>query len=158
MISDATLVDLLFIASRLRERDLVELAATRGDVDPSHVAIDAYSSPWKYAAYGRDNTPCLAIGAKPMHNGVVNVWGFGTNKYKDGVVEMTNHLQTYMIPSLIDAGNRRAQCIVHPQNTASRSWLRKLGFYSEATLSRFGNGTDMLLYAWVLNEPSRDFD
>ncbi len=103
----------------------------------------------------RRGSPALAIGASPLIPGVVTVWGFGTDRYKEVVKEMTNHLKAYMIPALIEAGNVRAQCLVHPDNTASQRWLKSLGFYQEATLRRFGNGTDMQLYAWVLDDHKR---
>lgn len=155
MVTDApSLEELLFVTTHLRDRDIIELAATR-DVDPNEIAADAFSSRWKALAYDRHGRPALAIGARPAHKGVVAVWGFGTPAYKYAAVVMTKYVKAYMIPSLIAAGNYRAQCLVHPQNKKSQQWLESLGFYREANLRRFGNGTDMQLFAWVLDDHSQ---
>lgn len=153
MISFATLPELYYLASNLRQADRRELSETR-QLDPEQIAIDAAASPWRFVATGKDGLPVFALGAKPAHEGVCSVWGFGTDRYKEGVAEMTSYAKQYMVPALISAGFHRAQCVVHPENASSQRWLGKLGFYAEATLRGFGSSrNDMLLYAWVLDEP-----
>lgn len=155
MIAAATLPELYYLAQNMREKDLQELAETREDLDPAKVAWDAYTSPWAFVAHGKDKLPVLAIGAKPAHPGTVSVWGYGTDNYRQGIVEMTNHCRSFMIPAILNSGFHRAQCLVHPENIRSQNWLQKLGFYSEATLRGFGSShQDMLLFAWVLDEPN----
>jgi hypothetical protein len=154
MIAPATLLDLYYLAHNLRERDRQELAETREDMSPASIAIDAHASPWKWAA-GSIGQPVMALGAKPAHAGVATVWGFGTNDYKSAIREMTDYAKAYMVPALIASGLHRAQCIVHPENRASQRWLTSLGFNQEAVLRGFGSShQDMLLYAWVLDEPN----
>ncbi len=137
----------------MRDRDRQEIGETR-TLDPDQIAIDAYASPWRWVAYDDNNLPALVIGAKPAHAGVCTVWGYGTRSYRDCIVEMTKHLQTDMVPALLNAGFHRAQCLVHPDNVSSQKWLEKLGFKAEATLRGFGSSrTDMLLFAWVVDEP-----
>jgi RimJ/RimL family protein N-acetyltransferase len=159
MIREADLMSLTYLAHNMRPRDKQELSETRDMVDPSDIAIDAYRSQWAAVASGSDFQPCLAVGAKVAHSGTVTVWGFGTNQYRRGIVEMTKHCRDVMIPAIISKGFHRAQCLVHPENVGSQNWLQKLGFYSEATLRGFGSSRqDMLLFAWVLDEPTRDLD
>ena len=156
MIREATLFDLLYIAQNMRERDRQELAATR-PVDPDAVAADAFSAPWRKVADDRDGRPCLCVGARPLHEGVISMWGFGTDHYRDGARGMTDYILGAMIPELLQVGVRRAQCVVHPENRASQRWLETLGFSHEATLRRFGSGNqDMLLFAWIANDSSRE--
>lgn len=149
----ATLLDLYYIALNLRDRDYQELVETRKDMDPELLAIEACSSPWKYAV-GPLGQPVMAIGCRPAHPGTATVWGFATDDYKKHVREMTSYLKEVMIPELIVSGLHRAQCVVHPENRASQRWLTSLGFNQEAVLRGFGSShQDMLLYAWVLDDP-----
>lgn len=155
IVREASLFDLLYIAQNMRARDVQELSATRA-VDPDSVAADAFSSPWRRVVDDRDGRPCLCVGARPLHSGVISMWGFGTNSYRDAARLMTNHIRGTMIPELLAVGVHRAQCIVHPENRASQRWLESLGFFQEAILSRFGAGNqDMFLFAWLSDEPTR---
>lgn len=151
MIRDATLADLIYLASNLRERDAEELSATHGPIDPERLAIEAYQSGWRKAAYV-GGLPVLALGAKAIHPGVCAVWGFGTSDYRKAVKPMTNYAKSVMVPELLSAGFHRAQCIVHPNNTASQRWLKSLGFTQDCQLQGFGSQKQtMLLYSWVAN-------
>lgn len=157
MIREATLFDLVYVTKNLRDRDRQELAATRDISDLDALAADAFSTPWRRVADDRDGRPCLCVGAKWLHEGVISMWGFGTPDYKDGVKELTKYILNCMVPELLQLGVRRAQCVVHPENRASQRWLKTLGFYPEATLSRFGAGDqDMVLYAWVADDRCRE--
>lgn len=155
MIREATLDDLIYVAGNLREADRVELIGTRSNMQPFSLATDALRSPWRWVAM-HDGRPALALGATPVHEGVVQMWGFGTPEFKRVIVEMTKHAKQFMFPTLIAAGNHRAQCLVHSENGASERWLKSLGFYREAILRGFGSSReDFFLYAWVNDEPSR---
>lgn len=149
MIGDATLADLVYLASNLRERDIEEISATHGPIDPEKLAIEAYQSSWRKAAYS-DGLPLMALGAKAIHPGVCAVWGFGTPEYWKVVRAMTIYAKSVMVPALLSSGFHRAQCIVHPNNTDSQRWLKSLGFDQDCQLKGFGSQRQtMLLYSWV---------
>lgn len=153
----ATLTDLTYLAHSLRARDRQELEATRGDINPDQLAVEAYASPLKYVATGRQGFPVLCVGARPLHEGAVQLWGFGSDAYREGAREMTIFIKTVMIPDLTSSGVHRGQCIVHPANRASQRWLRALGFVQEAVLRGFSTSRkEMLLFAWVEDEPGRE--
>lgn len=154
MIKDADITELVFIARMMRRRDREEMAATRGArFDPDDLAIEAHRSEWKKVAYGRHDLPVLALGARTLYPGVVTVWGFGTDRYREAIVEMTKYARAVIVPELLAAGMHRAQCLVHPNNRASQRWLGKLGFGAEARLRDMGtHREDLLLFAWVLRD------
>lgn len=157
MIASARFEDVLYIAANLRAADRVELAATRADMDAVRLTEDAVSRATHAAvAFDREGRPALVLGVSPVHRGVVTVWGFGTERYRDVGVEMTRFAKRVIIPAVIASGVHRAQCLVHPGNRASQRWLAALGFEPEATLAGFGSGgEDMILYARVVDAKSR---
>lgn len=135
-VNQPTLDDLLYIGSWLCESDRLEMALTRDPYNYVSLAHDAWESRFKYVVL--DNAlPVMAFGAKPISSTAI-VWGFKTDKGWPAVPTVTKFILRTMIPALHDIGVRQAVCLVHPENWASQSWLRHLGFTPRATSREFG--------------------
>jgi len=156
-IAQPRLVDLLFIAHRLRASDLDELGLTR-DLEHSggrtRLATDAWASHYRRVAYLKlddsDREPVFAFGvnldkARPRYG---QAWGFGTDHSPRVLREVTRYLRKRMIPELLGEGLQAVQALGDPVNSLSARWLGHLGFAPIANLAGIGaGGHDLTL--WV---------
>jgi len=150
-VATATFDDLTMIGSWLCESDRVELAATRDPDDYVSLAKDAMKGKHRYVVLD-DARPVMAFGAIRSGPGAVVVWGFKTERGWPAVPLATRYIKSTMIPSLLDAGFKRANCLVHSCNQASIKWLVHMGFTPKASMVGVGaHGEDMLLYEWLAN-------
>jgi hypothetical protein len=144
-INDATVEDLTYVGSWLAPDDREELALTRDPDDYVSLADDAWrSTVCKVALY--DAVPVMAFGAKTDGRTAL-VWGFKTDRAVPALAMVTKYIRRVMIPVLQDMGVRKAVCVVHPQNRASRDWLQILGFTPRATRRDIGTqGEEVVLF------------
>lgn len=146
LIVDPTIEDLMYVGSWMCDADRVELGATRDPDDYEGLALDAWKSPFKKVVL--DNAiPTFAFGANPVGSDMAAVWGFKTDRGWNAIRQVTKHIRRFMIPQLRAMGIRRAACLVHADNRASRKWLSYLDFQPRATLREFGaHNEEMILY------------
>ena len=143
-VRDATLYDLIDVASNLREADRRELALSRDPDDWEQLVMDVVGVLQCKVALV-DEQPALAFGARLVSPTTVTVWGFGTDRACLAGRTVTRHVRRTMIPLLRSIGITRAQCAVDVDNQTSRRWLAVLGFAPEALVP--GMGDRLLVYA-----------
>lgn len=143
-VRDASIDDLIEVASHLREADRVELAVSRDPDQWEQLVLDVLGTLQCKAALVDDH-PALAFGAKLVAPTTVTVWGFGTDEARLAGGTVTRYVRRRMIPLLRQIGITRAQCAVHVDNAISRRWLAVLGFRPEAPVP--GMGDRLLVYA-----------
>lgn len=137
-IADATMDDLTYVASWLSDIDRTELSITRDAADYDTLARDAYISPYCKVALLDGLTPVFAFGARPIGEGLAQVWGFKTRRGPMAIRAVTRYLIKDLIPLLRLAGISRAVCFVHKENHGSRRWLAHMGFRPLATPGDIG--------------------
>ena len=136
-VHDATLDDLMLVASWLCAADREELAVTRDPDDYEGLALDAWKSPYCKVALD-EALPVFAFGALPVSRDTAVVWGFKTEPGWAAARAVTKFINRFMVPELRASGIRRAKCLVHPANARSQRWLTHLGYRPEATLQGIG--------------------
>ena len=120
------LADVLHITRNLRERDRLEVFATRWDDDPELLAASAMEIPGSLWVAKKGDTPVAIFGARPMWPGVWCAYAFGTDHWPEVVLTMTRHIMRFIIPSLTP----RAHLVVafcHEDHVSSIRWLRSMG-------------------------------
>jgi len=140
---------LLEICSNLREQDAAEIAATSFDETPESMAarfMPAAEGGWIALS---DGTPVAAGGAHCIWPNVWQLWLIGTDRFHECKLGMTRFAKKVMIPTLIQQGARRGQCLTLSTHVESHKWLETLGATREATLKNYGkNGEMFFCYSW----------
>lgn len=139
--------DVLFVAQNLRERDRVELFATRFTDDPDGIAHDAVrSGNFRWGAY-LDGEPVAMFGGFPRWPGVWTMWAYGTDKWPSVVRAITRFGLNFIAPALYHAGAHRMDALSYAGHDDARQWLQFLGAEAEFTLEKWGkNGEDFVCY------------
>ncbi len=83
-------------------------------------------------------------GIVPATPGVGQVWAFGTDQWRSGIVELTRFVRKLFTDAL-EHDYHRLQALVWSEHTDSIRWLSALGFEIEGTMKQSGkNGEDFL--------------
>lgn len=147
-VADPTFNTALYIAERMREWDAKEIYATRWDDSPSDLAADVMGTGAFSWVCGLDE-PIAVLGATPMHKGCWSVYMFATDKFDTIRISMTRFVKQVMIPGLVAADFRRAECRSIEGHTQAQRWLEMTGGKREAVLSDYGReGETFYLYRW----------
>lgn len=121
-----TLPDLLHVTRNMRERDRMEIFATRWDDDPDAIAHETMELAGFMWVVKKGDTPVSVFGARPLWPGVWCATAFGTDHWPEVVLSMTRHILKFMIPGLTP----RAHLVVafcHEDHHSSIRWLRSMG-------------------------------
>lgn len=142
MIRPITPEDAARVAAGMRDIDRQEICALHGTDDPV-VAI----SPLQYvqhigATVWRGDTPICAIGAVFMWPGVVSVFMFATDRWREVALETTKFVRRTLLPALRDAGVHRLQCHSLDTHAEAHRWLRMLGADREVWEPEYGKNRE----------------
>lgn len=147
-VQDPTFDSALYIAQRMREWDAKEIYATRWDDNPADLAADVMGCGAFSWVCGLDE-PIAVLGAAPMHPGCWSVFMFGTDAFDKIRISMTRFVRQVMIPGLLGANFRRAECRSIEGHVQAQRWLEVCGGKREATLEDYGRGGETFyLYRW----------
>lgn len=140
--------DAAFVAENMREWDRREIFATHWrDEGPFGVARDAVACGDFGWILGRDK-PIATIGAYPMHPHVWSVYMFATDDFRQIRISATKFARRVIIPALVAADFRRAQCLSMEGHTDSHRWLEALGAKRESVLREYGrDGEDFVMFS-----------
>jgi hypothetical protein len=143
----------LQVLEHLRERDALELFATRFDNYDRKGTLALHReiiTTCKYLyVFGRARA-VVVVGAQEFWPGRWSVCAFATDEFTHVVLAVTRFVKRVMIPALIRDGAQRAQCASHAKHTDAHRWLEMLGAEHEGTLRSFGkDGADFLVYRWL---------
>jgi hypothetical protein len=138
------------VVTHMRKRDADEIYALRWDDDPEQIVrgllplCGAMCWIWE-----RDGVPVSVQGVIPARPGVWEVFAFGTDDWPRVVLDMTRHARSFIIPALLRAGFRRAECRALASHTDSRKWIEALGAVEECVLERYGRADETFVaYVW----------
>lgn len=141
--------DAVFVAENMREWDRREIFAThwRGE-DAFAVARDTVACGSFGWVLGLDR-PIAVLGAYPMHPHVWSVHMYATDDFRQIGISATRFVRRVMIPALVAADLRRAQCLSMEGHTDSHRWLEALGAKRESVLREYGrDGEDFVMFRW----------
>lgn len=144
---------LKYIAANLRERDKVELFATRWTTNTDELAVDTYNAgEFQWIAW-RDGTPVAVVGAVAMWPNVWSAFAYGTDRWPEAVLTLTKLVRRVMIPTLEGLGAHRVQCHAYSGHDDARRWLEALGAEVENVIPDYGlNQEPFVLYRWRRRE------
>jgi hypothetical protein len=148
LLKSANFLDVLQVASNMREWDRREIYATRWNEDPSELVQDCMAS-GRFAWTAGLDRPIAAIGATPMHPTLWGVWMFATDNFHQISISLTKFVRRVMMPALVDAGALRAECRSMEGHESAQRWLKVLGARDEGLIPEYGKGgEDFRLFAW----------
>lgn len=146
-------VELEQIVAGMRQIDRREGEVIGAD-DPLHCRWLADRSQHAYVVFS-NLEPVFTFGALELLPGVVQLWGFGTDKAKRVIPHMTKFILNEFGPALFQKhGVRRVQVFIPSWHTESLTWLtERLGMVNESTMKRYANdGSDMHVLAYTDEE------
>lgn len=126
MIRPITSEDTARVAAKMRDIDRREICALHGTDDPVEATSLLKYLPHIGATVWRDE-PICAIGAVFMWPGVVSVFMFATDRWREVALETTRFVRKTLLPALRDAGVHRLQCYSLDAHEEAHRWLRRLG-------------------------------
>lgn len=135
------------VAAKARDIDRQEILATSGADDlVSHIAYLEHM-PTLGVCVLKDEEPVCVVGAAYLWPGVVSVFMFATDRWKEVAIETTRFVRKVLLPSLRDAGIHRLQCFSLATHTEAHDWLRFLGADGEQVQPEYGkNREDFVLF------------
>lgn len=143
------------VAAEMRPRDRQEIFATRFDdgenIESLHDLAGQLLAHSRFGAIavGEDGVAAAAVGAAEMWPGVWSVWMFATDAWPRHYLRVTAFIRRQLIPALLAAGARRAECASLASYHSAHRWLTYLGARPEAYLTAYGkNGEDFILFCW----------
>jgi hypothetical protein len=153
VILPASFEDALSVASKMRAADRRELGATQwsDDFDEfiAHATVGCAPTAW----CAHRLCPIGIVGAAPKHPNTWQVFMYATDDFPLVGLCMTRFIVRAMIPALVAAGARRAECYSIEGHTEAHRWLELLGATREATLREYGRGgEDFHVYRWLLSD------
>lgn len=152
-IETATYIDVLSVAHRMRDRDVVEFLATSSEPDRTALAMSLsrrYGMSDELIVACDDQEP-VAIGGLIQHRpNVVTLLFFATDGFPRIALPLTRFITRRLFPEVKAAGAHRIECVSHAGHTDAHRWIRLLGLEQEAEFKGFGRGGETFLqFAWV---------
>lgn len=140
--------DVEYVVRNMREWNRKEVCATRWSDDPDEL-VDSLMLVNYFAWVVGIERPIAMIGAVPVHPGVWNVFGFGTDEVNRLALWLTKHYRRVMIPALQSAGAHRIESHSMDGHPETERLLKNAGAHREGTLAGYGkNREDFGVYVW----------
>lgn len=138
------------VAHNMRAADAREIYACRFREDPAELAAEAMAvTTAGFVAWSPAGKPVAVVAAAQAWPGFWQVAMFATDEWPVVAASATRAIMQGMIPALLVAGGRRAECRSHAAHETAHRWLVRLGFVPEARLWGLGKaGEDFILFAW----------
>jgi hypothetical protein len=128
VISQATLADVLIVASTMRESDRAEIYATRWGEDPFDVAHFAMLSPFKFTYRDHAGALVAAFGALEPWPGVWSIWMFANDLWDERVGGRIVRFVRRLLRVEMKARNaHRLECRSLATHTEAHRFIRALG-------------------------------
>jgi hypothetical protein len=149
-----SVADVAHVCRLMRPDDVAEVFAARYDDSWTNLAFDYEAmrpqATCFYAAFGQGRTkPAAIFGAWESHPGAGQVHLIATKRWRDVALPVTRFIKNVMVPCLMEAGWRRAECRALATNQTARRWLYYLGAREEALLEGYGRaGEDFVQVSW----------
>jgi hypothetical protein len=146
-----SLDQVLYVARHMREKDRLEIFATRDSEDPDLIAHDALATG---AGAGvclvlGEERPIVAMGCVRTWAGQWQVWMFATDEFRKAARRATENAQNVIIAGMRQMGLRRAECHSIGSHEIAHRWLERLGFEREAEVPAYGKRGESF-YRYVL--------
>ena len=139
------------VAYNMRARDREELEALGLALPSSRLAERLAIARYGFVACGEDGTPIAACAGEEHLPGLVGWSFFATARLPEIGLALTRHIRRTFIPTLSEAGVRRAEARSLKGYDWAARWMRSLGFRDLCVLRRFGaEGQDFIL--WELTD------
>jgi hypothetical protein len=126
----------------MREIDRQEICALHGTDDPVEATAALQFLPHIGATVWQGAEPICAIGAAFMWPGVVAVFMFATDRWREVALETTRFVRKTLLPVLRESGVHRLQCHSLDTHTEAHAWLRFLGADREVLEPEFGKNRE----------------
>lgn len=148
-------LDFLYVANRMRDRDLEELQAVY-PVD----GREAVAAWFVKSHAGRRDAFCCYIGAEPVAVGmaiegrpnVITLGLIATDRFPMVAKEGARFLRQRFFANMKKAGCHRIECVTIEGYEETHRWLRILGLKREAIHPGYGKrGETFHTYAWIGN-------
>jgi hypothetical protein len=142
-----------FVAERLRERDVVEFAATSFAGTREQLADDLVR---RYA--GLSGAICASDASGPVAVGatiearpnVLTLLFFATDAFPGIALGLTRFIRQRLFPAQRAAGVHRIECVSVVTHTDAHKWIEILGLEREATMPGYGRaGEAFYQFAWT---------
>lgn len=148
MIPNATHEEILYVCQNLRDVSRNEIFLATDATEAEFAAAIANAPGFKWVGY-HDGLPAAILGARPAHEGVWIVYGFGTDHWIDIWRDVTRTALKHLIPDVKATGAHRAHSVTLTSATDIHRWLRLLGATEECVMSGYGKGQeDFTMFAW----------
>ncbi len=135
------------VAYNMRARDREEYDALRLGLRSSHLAERLALARYGFVACADDGTPIAACAGEEHLPGLVGWSFFATARLPEIGLALTRHLRRTYIPTLCEAGVRRAEARSLKGYDWAARWMAGLGFRDLCILKRFGaEGQDFILW------------
>ena len=139
------------VAYNMRARDRDEMAALGLGLDSTRLAERLALARYGFVACADDSTPIAACAGEEHLPGLVGWSFFATAHLPEIGLALTRHLRRITIPTLCEAGVRRAEARSLKGYDWAARWMASLGFRDLCVLKRFGaGGQDFIL--WELTD------
>ena len=157
--------DLLDLCRQMRALDAAEIFALRSHSDPDRLALEIYAAlPRAARAYaigldsGRGVKAFLALWPMDESGALASAHLFATDDFPRVAPRLVRFVRRTLIPEMMAAGMRRAECRVMERHAPSRAFLRACGAVEESgpLLDMAPNGESYILAAWRLSDWCND--
>lgn len=151
-ISDATAMDVAFVAWNMREQDQREFMALSHFNDQAGLATDLgqrFVTAAPICAFLEEEP--VAIGACfELRPNVISLGFFATDKFPSVAIALTRFIKDRLLPEYKKAGVHRIECLSIEGNDSAHRWLNTLGLSKEASFPGYGKaGETFHQFAWV---------
>ena len=149
MIREATDIEIVQVMANLRQEDYEELFYSSSFDNEQDFLMDmtqvVHYMGCDVCLIG--NEPVMLGGINPVRHGVFNIWGFGTDRAEEAMVQITKRAQEY-ITEAFDMGAHRIQAASRCGHKQAHRWLSLVGLIRESKMVGFGSdGSDYYMYA-----------
>lgn len=152
MIRPITPEDVAAVAAKMRDIDRREICALAGTDDP--VQATSYLPLFNHiGATVYKDEPIAVVGAMFLWPGVVSVFMFATDRWREVAIETTRFVKNILLPSLRDAGVHRLQCYSLADHYEAHNWLRYLGADREVPEPEYGKNRENYVL-FVMSRPA----
>ena len=146
------------VAYNMRARDRDEMAALGLGLDSSRLAERLALARYGLVACADDGTPIAACAGEEHLPGLVGWSFFATARLPEIGLALTRHLRRITIPTLCEAGVRRAEARSLKGYDWAARWMASLGFRDLCVLKRFGaGGQDFILWELTDDDVRKSF-
>ena len=147
-IRPATVRDMTFVASNMRDQDRREITAVIEESDTVIGYMLFASSPGLAWCGWLDGQPVAAFGVSRLYAGLGGGWAYMTPRGVRLVPAITRFALRHVKRQLIAEGFRRIEVRTAIDHDISHKWLARLGFHLEGTAYDYGaGGLDFLTFA-----------